>query len=230
MKYQTVIAAAVLAAGVALGGFFIKGGIDNFAYRDREVTVRGLAERNVEADFVAWPLTYVIAGNDLTGLYDKMQADNATIIKFLTDNGITNDEITVNPPDVVNADENNYSSTQAKFQYNFRVNITVSSKKVAKVRELIQRQSELLKQGVAVSNSYINYEFNGLNSIKPEMIAEATKNARVAADQFAKDSGSRVGKIKTASQGQFSIESVDESTPQLKNVRVVSTIVYYLQD
>lgn len=230
MNKSTVIGAAVLAVSICVLGFCIKAGIDNFAFRDRVVTVRGLAERTVEADYVTWPMNYAVAGDDLARLYNEMQTNNDIVVKFLTDNGIERDEISVNPPDLYNAAGNVYGGDRARYQYNLNVTITVATKKVAKVRELITRQSELLKKGVAVSNNYINYQFTGLNSVKPEMIAEATKNARVAADQFASDSSSKVGKIKTATQGQFSISDADSSTPQLKNVRVVSTIVYYLED
>lgn len=225
-----IIPSAILAVSICILGFCIKAGIDNFAFRDRVVTVRGLAERTVEADYVTWPMNYSIAGDDLPALYDRMQVNNAVVVKFLKDNGITADEISVNPPDLYNAEGNVYGGERARFQYNLSVNITVATSKVAKVRELLSRQSELLKLGVAASNGYINYQFTGLNNIKPEMIAEATKNARIAADRFAQDSNSTVGKIKTATQGQFSIESADNSTPQKKNVRVVSTIVYYLED
>ncbi|MDE5660169.1 MAG: SIMPL domain-containing protein [Muribaculaceae bacterium] len=230
MNKSTVIGAAVLAVSICVLGLCIKAGIDNFAFRDRVVTVRGLAERTVEADYVTWPMNYAVAGDDLSRLYNEMQTNNDIVVKFLTDNGIERDEISVNPPDLYNAAGNVYGGDRARYQYNLNVTITVATKKVAKVRELITRQSELLKKGVAVSNNYINYQFTGLNSVKPEMIAEATKNARVAADQFASDSSSKVGKIKTATQGQFSISDADSSTPQLKNVRVVSTIVYYLED
>lgn len=230
MKKTPVIAAAILAVSVCILGLCIKAGIDNFAFRDRVVTVRGLAERTVEADYVTWPMSYSVAGNNLPELYNAMQRNNDLVVKFLTDNGIQPDEISVNPPDLYNAEGNIYGGDRARYQYNLTVTITVSTKKVATVRELLNRQSELLKQGVAASNSYINYQFTGLNQIKPEMIAEATKNARIAADQFANDSSSKVGKIKTATQGQFSIDDADSSTPQLKKVRVVSTIIYYLQD
>lgn len=227
---QNIISAAILAVSICVLGLCVKAGIDNFAFRDRVVTVRGLAERTVEADYVTWPMSYSIAGNDLPELYNRMQGCNDIVVKFLTANGIAADEISVNPPDLYNSEGNVYGGDRAKFQYNLTVTITVATKKVAKVRELLNRQSELLKQGVAASNNYINYQFTALNSIKPEMIAEATKNAREAADRFAQDSDSRVGKIKTATQGQFSIESTDQSTPNIKNVRVVSTIVYYLED
>lgn len=227
---SSVISAGLIAVGMVLLGFVLKAGIDNIAFRDREVTVRGLAEREVPADLVTWPITYSLAGNDLQILYNNVSSNNAVIVKFLTSNGISEDEISVNPPDTYDATSNRYRSDSFAYNYSINCTVTVTTKKVQKVRELLNRQSELLKEGIAFSNSYINYQFTGLNAIKPEMIAEATKNARAAADQFAADSDSRVGKIKTASQGQFSIEDSDSSTPFIKKVRVVSTIIYYLED
>lgn len=230
MNKSVILGSTILAVGICILGLCIKAGVDNFAFRDRVVTVRGLAQRTVEADYVTWPMSYSIAGNNLAQLYNNMQTNNDIVVKFLTENGIDRDEISVNPPDLYNSDGNRYAPERARYQYSLSVTITVATKKVAKVRELLSRQSELLKQGVAANNDYINYNFTGLNNIKPEMIAEATKNAREAADRFAQDSDSKVGKIKTATQGQFSIDNADQSTPQLKNVRVVSTIIYYLED
>lgn len=230
MKSISVISAGILALGIVISGFCLKAGIDNIAFRDREVTVRGLAEREVEANLVTWPITYSLAGNNLQTIYDQVSGNNEKIVKFLTSNGISQDEISVNPPDTYDAASNRYRSDSFSYNYSINCTVTVTTTKVAKVRELLNRQSELLKEGIAFSNSYINYQFTGLNTIKPEMIAEATKNARAAADQFAADSESRVGKIKTASQGQFSIDDSDSSTPFIKKVRVVSTIVYYLED
>lgn len=230
MKKTNIIAAGLIAVGVIVLGFLLKAGIDNIAFRDREVTVRGLAEREVPADKVTWPITYSVAGNDLQQIYNTVSENNAKIVKFLTSNGISEDEISVNPPDTYDATTNRYRSDSFNYNYAINCTVTVTTGKVAKVRELLNRQSELLKEGIAFSNSYINYQFTGLNEIKPEMIAEATKNARAAADQFAADSESTVGKIKTASQGQFSIDDSDSSTPFIKKVRVVSTIVYYLED
>lgn len=229
MSRNNLLAAALLAVSIVALGLCIKGGIDNIAYKDRDVTVRGLAERQVNANYVTWPMSYSIAGNDLPALYDRMNHNNDAIVKFLTTNGIESKEVIVSAPRLYNSDSNIYNNN-TKFRFNIEVTITVATSKVQKVRELINRQSELLKQDIACSSDWINYEFTDLNSIKPEMIAEATGNARVAADQFAKDSGSNVGKIKTAQQGQFSIEDSSPSTPQIKNVRVVSTVVYYLED
>ena len=127
-----------------------------------------------------------------------------------------------------------YGSRDAQYRYNVTSVIVVTSSNIEKVNELIERQTELLKNGVAVvSGDYqynTIYEYTNLNEIKPAMIAEATKAAREAADKFAADSHSRLGKIKNATQGQFSIENRDPYTPYLKKVRVVSTIVFYLED
>ena len=129
-----------------------------------------------------------------------------------------------------------YSSEQVRYRYKANCVVTVVSKNVDLVRKLVTKQAELMRQGVTiVGNEYdegssVSYEFTGLNEIKPEMIAEATRNARKTAEQFAEDSESELGKIKTADQGQFSIEDRDQNTPWLKNIRVVTTVVYYLED
>lgn len=228
--YMKWVPALILGISIVLLGLFLKAGIDNIAYRDREVTVKGLSERDVKANLVTWPITYSIAGNELTDIYETVSRNNDTIVNFLVSNGISRDEISINPPDTYDAAANRYSSDSFKYKYQLNSTVTVTTSKVDKVRELLNRQSELLKAGIAFSNSFINYQYTDLNKIKPEMIAEATKNAREAADRFAADSDSRVGKIKTATQGSFSIDDADSSTPYIKKVRVVSTIVYYLED
>lgn len=230
MNLSKIIPSALIAVAVVILGLTLKAGIDNIAYRDREVTVRGLAEREVKADLVTWPITYSLAGNDLMTIYQKVNTNNEIIVKFLTSNGIPREEISVNPPDTYDRASNRYGSDSFNYNYAISCTVTVTTRQVDKVRKLLARQSDLLKEGIPFSNSYINYQFTGLNDIKPEMIAEATKNARAAAQQFAADSESHVGKIKTASQGQFSIDDSDSSTPFIKKVRVVSTIVYYLED
>lgn len=224
------IPSLLIALSIVILGLCLKSGIDNFTFRDREVTVRGLAERQVMANEVTWPITFNIAGDDLTTIYDNVSRIDSIIVRFLTSSGITRDEISVAPPSTYNAAANQYGSSTFKYKYSLESTVTVTTKKVDKVRELLGRQAELLKEGVAFSNSYINYRYTDLNAIKPAMIEEATKNARLAADKFAADSHSKVGKIKTASQGQFTIDDSDSSTPWLKNVRVVSTIVYYIED
>ncbi|MDE5635602.1 MAG: SIMPL domain-containing protein [Muribaculaceae bacterium] len=234
MKDNKIVSAVIIAIGVALVGLFIKQGIDNFSYRDRIVTVRGLAEREVKANSVTWPVVYQCAANDLSTIYSDITSKSNAIVKFLKDNGVQDSEIEVIAPSVTDNQANNYSNTLPLNRYSVDGVIVVTSENVDLVTSLIKRQSELLRQGIAVVSggweNRITYSYTDLNSIKPEMIAEATANARQAAKKFADDSESKLGKIKTASQGQFSIEDRDSYTPYLKNVRVVSTITYYLED
>lgn len=233
-KSAIIISSVIVALGIAVLGFALKAGIDNFSDRDRDVTVRGLCERQVMANKVTWPLVTKEMGNDLVSIYDKIQSKNAAIVNFLKSNGIEDSEIAINPPAVTDRMADRYNAENVMVRYSVTNVIVVTSSKVDQVRKLIDRQTDLMKQGVAVvSDDYqyqTCYEYTDLNSIKPEMIAEATRNAREAADKFAADSESRLGKIKTARQGQFSIEDRDQFTPYIKNVRVVTSIDYYLED
>lgn len=237
-KKKFYLAAAGLGFLVGLGllllGIQIKMGLTSISDNSRVVGVRGLAEKEVMANKVTWPIVSKEVGNDLSSIYSKIENTTNSIIGFLKSNGLTDEEISVNPPEVIDLQAERYSSRDVPFRYNVTNVIVVTSSQVEKINELIKRQTELLKQGIAiVAGDYqyqISYEYTDLNSIKPEMIAEATKNAREAANKFAEDSESTLGKIKTANQGQFSIENRDQYTPYIKKIRVVSTIVYYLKD
>ena len=229
--------ALILAIGIFFGCRAIKQGIVQFKEMDRTVTAKGLCEREVKADKVTWPLKFKELGNDPAELYDRIEKDNAVIVGFLKSNGLTDEEISLAPPTMVDQQANiSYSSETVRYRYKANCVVTVVSKNVDLVRKLVNKQPELMRQGVTiVGNEYddsgeVSYEFTGLNDIKPEMIAEATKNARKTAERFAEDSESELGKIRTADQGQFSIENRDKNTPWLKNVRIVTTVVYYLKD
>lgn len=234
MKNHKIIPAVIVTIGIALLGLFIKQGIDNYSYRDRIVSVRGLAEREVKANSVTWPVVYQCAANDLNTIYTDIKTKSTAIVKFLKANGIQDSEIEVIAPSVTDNQANSYSYSTPLNRYTVNGVIVVTSGNVDLVTSLVKRQSELLKEGVAVVSggwdNRITYDYTELNTIKPEMIAEATANAREAAKKFAEDSDSKLGKIKTASQGQFSISDRDSYTPYIKNVRVVSTITYYLED
>lgn len=224
----------VLAVGIAVAGLFVKVGLSEFAARSRVVTVKGLAEMEVKADKVTWPLTYNVLGNDMVSLYNEIKETNGKITAFLKSKGIKDDEISVNAPEIIDTKADRYNNTPQPYRYNVTTVVTVTSKQVDLVRKLINEQSELLKQGVAItSGDYrynVSYDYTSLNDIKPQMIEEATKNARTAADKFAKDSGSKLGGIQRASQGQFTISDRDPNTPYIKQVRVVTTIDYSLED
>lgn len=230
MNYlKTLLPALIVALGLCGLGLAVKGGIDNFAYRDRVVKVRGLAERIEKADQVTWPVSYSITGDNLGALYEESKQKDEVLLQFLTSNGIPREAISVNPPDVYNSTTNEWASANVHFKYKLTTTMTVLTDQVDKVRELLNRQGELLARGIAFNNSNITYTFTKLNDIKPEMIAEATRNAREAADQFAADSNSKLGKIKLAEQGYFSIEDTDSSTPYIKKIRVVTNVVFYLE-
>lgn len=230
---EKALPALLVALGLVALGLAVKAGIDNFSYSDRVVTVRGLAEKEVSANKVTWPIVCKEVGNELPAIYSRITMTNDVVVRFLTSNGVPADEIIVNAPDIVDTQADRYSS-QSPYRYIVTSVVVVTSADVEKINGLIKRQTELLKEGVAITegdyNNRIIYEYTELNSVKPEMIAEATGNAREAADKFAADSQSRLGKIKTASQGQFTIEDRDPYTPWLKKIRVVSTIVFYLED
>lgn len=231
---KKLVPALLIALGLLAIGLGIRSGFRSMSSAQRTVSVRGLSEREVKADKVTWPIVYQIQGNILPDLYDQTSTTNDKILAFLHNAGITDSEISINAPEAYDRASNNYSDNNYKFRYNISEVIVVTSSQVDKVDELIRQQGQLLKEGIALSaNDYnypIQYEFTGLNDIKPQMIAEATKNAREAAQKFADDSESKLGKIQTASQGQFSIENRDQFTPSIKNVRVVTTLTYFLED
>lgn len=227
------VEALIIAVGLWVLGANIEDGINSFVNKDRVVSVKGLAEMEVPADKVVWPLVYKDIGNDPAVLYANMEKKNAAIVSFLEENGIGKEEISIAPPEVIDMQAERYGNRDAVYRYNATSVITVTSKNVDKVRKLMSGQAELLKQGIAITGGdyryNVSYEFTGLNEVKPQMIEEATKNARAAAEKFARDSDSKLGKIRNASQGQFSISDRDAYTPYIKSVRVVTTVNYYLK-
>lgn len=228
------IEALILAIGMAVLGGQIEAGINDFVAKDRVVTVKGLAEMEVPADKVTWPLMYKEVGNDLSALYNRISTTNRAIVDFLKQKGIAEDEISINAPEIIDMQAERYTGENKNYRYNVTTVITVTSKKVDLVRSLISEQGELLKQGIAITGGdyryNIQYDYTSLNEIKPQMIEEATRNAREAAQKFAKDSDSELGKIKRATQGQFSIDNRDANTPYIKRIRVVTTVEYLLED
>ena len=222
--------AIILAVGLMVLGWFVKAGIDNFTNKDRKVTVKGLAEREVPADKVTWNLGAKVTGNDLAVLYESINVQTAKIRRFLHQYGLQDSDITVNPPSVSDLEAREWSENRKNFRYIVNTNITIATDKVEQVNKAIFQQAELLKQGVALESSYQNYEYKSFQQMKPEMMAEAIKNAQKTAEQFAEASDSKLGKIQTAGQGQFEIDDRDENTPHIKKLRVVTTITYSLKN
>ena len=220
--------------GMAILGLSLILMVHNLKYYDRCVTVKGLCEKEVMADKVIWPITYKQGGNDLGQLYKTVQQMNQQIVVFLKEAGISDAEIAVNAPSILDTRTNLYGEKKS-YDYIVTAGVTVCSHQVELIVKLQTEQGKLYEKGIPVGMGDnwahpITYSFTKLNDIKPAMIEEATINARQAAEKFAKDSNSKLGKIKTATQGQFSVSDRDNNTPYIKNIRVVTNVVYYLKD
>ncbi len=182
-----------------------------------------------------WPIQFSQASNDLPALYDAIESSTVELVAFLKSNGVVSSEISFSAPAITDKSAQQYtSSAKPEFRYAALQIVTVHSKDVKGIRKIMASLSELGKKGIVfMGSSYeaqTEYLFTKLNDVKPEMIEEATRNAREVAQKFAADSRSKLGKIKRASQGQFSITPRDKNNPHIKKVRVVSTVIYYLTD
>ena len=228
-KSLSVIQQLSIAVAIILTGWFIYLGMHQIATKDRAVTVKGLSTRNVTADYVVWPLEFAVNGNDLPQMYKDVSRIEQIARTFFIGKGFKEDELTLGNISI-DDNTNSYYDRKPEFRYTLRTSLIISTLDVQRVIDNQGCQSELLDKGV-ILNSYkwnTDYQYNSLSDIKPEMIEEATINARAVAQKFADDSHSRLGGIRQASQGQFSIET-DNNQPWLKHVRVVTTIDYYLK-
>ncbi len=213
-------------------GYALYAGIMGMKSMERTVVVKGLSEREVMANEVVWPINFKVAANSLEDLYARNEEDTKKIVDFLLNNGIEMHEISVLMPSI--EDKTAYASQNNMPLYNYmaHANVVVSSDKVEQIAGMTESIAVLMKDGVAFSgmSGNVTYTFTKLNELKPIMVEDATKNAREVAERFAKDSDSFLGKIRKANQGQFSISTPDHYKPQMKSVRVVSTVEYYLVD
>jgi len=229
-----VLAAVLIGLGLAAGGYFVGQGLVNARTVDRSVEVKGLAEREVMADTAIWPIQIVAAGDDLEALLDRIDLQGEQVREFLEALGFTADEISSGAPNVVDRQARDYGDPNARVRFSVTLTLTVFTTKVQAVRDAGDDLLELGKSGIVISqenyDARTQYLFNGLNALKPAMVEEATGNAREVAMKFAGDSGSRLGRIRSARQGQFSIEDRDSNNPHIKKIRVVSTLDYYLVD
>ena len=203
--------------------------VRTFKSYDNTVKVRGLCEKEVPADRAVLRVSFSGQDNELTALRAYMDRNEQTVIALLKDAGFTDEEIKYTSAHFNDRYDGYYNSNNIRFRYNANQTINVFTDKMDLVSQLEKTiDGELLKHDI-ISSSYSTFEYHGLNDIKPSMIAESLENARSAADEFAKNSHSRIGKMRTASQGYFEVEDLDENTPQVKKVRVVTTVEYYLK-
>lgn len=228
------VAAAVLAAGMVAGSAILANSLIEFRAMERVVQVKGLSEREVAADTVIWPIKFNDVDNNLTTLVANVERKNEQIQAFLKLQGFSQKEISVAAPQIVDRQAGYYDPNANQMRYTASSTVTVYSSNVDLVHQAMAKLLELSKTGIAIAgqdyDSKPEFIFSGLNELKPDMIAEATRNAREVATKFAADSDSKLGKIKSASQGQFSITDRDSNTPYIKKVRVVATVDYYLSD
>ena len=234
VQSRSWVAAAVLAAGMVAGSAILASSLIEFRAMERVVQVKGLSEREVAADSVIWPIKFNDVDNNLTTLVANVERKNEQIQAFLKLQGFSQKEISVAVPQIVDRQACYYDPNANQMRYTASSTVTVYSSNVDLVHQAMAKLLELSKTGIAIAgqdyDSKPEFIFSGLNELKPDMIAEATQNAREVAAKFAADSDSKLGKIKTASQGQFSITDRDSNTPYIKKVRVVATVDYYLSD
>lgn len=227
-----LIAAALMALALAFMAVSIKTGLLQFRDSDKVVSVKGLAEREVQADLALWPINFSVVGNSLDTLQADIEAQQDLIRSYLLLKGFADRDLQLSMPKITDQHANLYGSNMPPERYRAEVTVLVRTADIQRVKNGMQSVGELVKSGVALTQSYEHqpqFLFTKLNDIKPEMIAEATREARAAAGQFARDAGAEVGSIRRASQGYFSIEDVDQYTPETKKVRVVTSVDYILR-
>ena len=232
----TLLAAALVAGGIGLAGYLVGEGIEEGTAPVRQVTVRGLAEREVRADVAEWPISLVASGDDLQAANQRMERDVQALTRFLTEGGLLSDDVIRQRLTV--SENTHYGNGPRPPRYTINQTVVVRSRRVELVEAISRRTADLIAAGVVVQDyAGPSFVFTDLGSIKPEMIAEATRDARAAAEQFAEDSGAEVGGILRASQGYFTISPLVQANQYAsggeqvdKKVRVVTTIDFELDD
>ena len=228
-KYEKIIVAAIVAFGLLLLGLCLKGGIDNFTNKDRRVTVKGLAEKEVDADKVVWTLRLQESDNELKPIFGRLKSKVMIIEDYLKEKGVDKKGvISVSPFDVTDNLANVWGDNRPRYNYSVICSVLVTSNDTKFISELISQSNELIERDVILDSNSADYDYTQFQKLKPEMMAEAISNAEKTAKQFAENSHSKINKIVEAGQGEFSIESSE--IPYKKNVRVVSTITYSLKD
>jgi hypothetical protein len=214
---------------MAIGGFFIGQGISNRNSERRIISVKGLSEKEVPASVATWTVEYSATGNDLGAINQKLGDSTKAVVAFLKERGFDEKDLSVQPPALhdTSMDEREKDSPPPPERYRAKQSVLLRTSKVDAIKPALATASNLMINGVLLSGgSQPNYIFNQVNEIKPGMIQEATKNARIAADQFARDSQTTLGKLRNASQGWFQVENRDAATPERKTVRVVVDVDY----
>ncbi|MCW5517387.1 SIMPL domain-containing protein [Muriicola sp. Z0-33] len=227
---------AIICLAIVIAGFFVGNMHKTGKKYDRYVTVKGLSEREVKADLAVWPINITLTGNNLGVLKESIETQSSAVYDFFISQGFDQNDLTRGSTNISDARANLYNSGQrnVEFRYLAKSEFTVRTNDIERLQKALSASLELISKGILIGSKNtwrpIEYIFTGLNELKPSMIEEATKNAREVAEKFAKDSNAEVGNIRIARQGLFSINDRDENTPEIKIVRVVSTIDFQLED
>ena len=229
-------AVAIMAVGLTASGYVLGDGLRRAKMAERSVTVRGVSERNVTANLATWTVDFSHQGTELGPVQASVDSQAEAVRGFFRAAGFKPEDIVDGTVSLSREPPREGESGPDKLTVARSIQLRTAD--VMKARDAYARQADLLRRGVEVSGGNINYTFTALNALKPQMIAEANRNARVSAEEFARDSGASVGAIKTASQGYFSVgardgedcDGCDSSggTSPFQKVRVVTTIDYDL--
>lgn len=223
-----------LAISIVIAGFFVGNILYKSNKNNRDVTVKGLATRQVDADIAVWPMEISLSGNDLNLLYTDIQNQKEAVKSFFLDLGFNSTQVNVGATNVIDKRLNLYDSEQKGDRYLLSAELTVRTGDIPLIQKAQTELIDLIGEGILVTSKNqwapIEYSFTALNDIKPEMIEESTVNAKEAASKFAENASAQLGSIKSATQGLFTISDLDANTPDKKVVRVVSTVSFYLKD
>jgi hypothetical protein len=228
-RSSSVVAALLIAVGLAAGGYFVGQGISERGAGRRLISVKGLSEREVPASVATWSIGYSANGNDLAEINKKLADSTKAVAAFLKEAGFAEADLSVQPPSLQDTtmEVREKDVPPPPERYKAYQSVLLRTSKVDLIKPALASASNLMVSGVLLSGkSEPNYIFNQVNEIKPGMIQEATKNARIAAEQFARDSQTTLGKLRSATQGWFKVDDRDPATPERKVVRVVVDVEY----
>ncbi len=233
-----LIAAALIAAGVAAAGFFVSNGLERFRMADRSVTVKGLAEKDVESDFAVWTLSFRRAGAEFNGVQQALVGDREKVLAFLSERGFAAEEMQVRPLQVQDLLAREYAQGNVPFRFNGTGQVLVRTSRVAVVEKAALALDPLIQAGVQLGSEGQaggpRYQLRGFNDAKAPLLAQATRNAREQAEKFAAEAGAKLGPLKSANQGVIRItgddgNDFDDGSSRGKRLRVVSTFEYELR-
>ena len=233
MANERLIPSVLTAAGIVAAGFLVGDAIRYTKRFESAVEVRGLDERLVRSDRASWQLNLAVSAATLPAANDALVESGKALREFLAAQGFEDKELRSGPAYVSDAWANGMPNARPESRYTVRGGLVLETAKVDAVEKASQSTGDMLKRGIRVDNSNVRYYFTELNKVKTEMLAAATANARQAADAFAKDSRTRLGGIKSASQGLFTIGAplaeYEGETSVMKKVRVVTRVQYFLE-